>query len=407
MEPLSIFIGLTIGALVGWSLASSRARAAQDALQRENTELQKGLATAQATAQSGELSMVRDQEQHEKNLKQMKETFESLANQVLEKSQKGLLDAAGQRMKPLTDELEKLQKETKLIEEKRNKAYGSIKTELDALKGATLQLQQHSTALTTALRGSSKARGDFGEMALRNIVELAGMTQHCDFDEQAQTEDGRRPDLVIKMPGKGCIPVDAKFPLAAYQDAHATEDPKERAELLGRHARDMREHVRELKRRDYASQLPGEIDFTVMFLPGDHLLAAAFEVRPELQEEALSDRILIATPVTLVALLRTIGLYWRQHDLAVGAQDIQRAAEELHDRIKTFANHLKKTGNHLDSARKAYNDAIGSYEGRVLPAGRKLEGLNATRKDELPGISTVEGSIRALKSERGLEESAD
>jgi len=350
--------------------------------------------------------MNREREFYPEQRKEMKEQFESLAGKVLDKSQKGLLEAASEHMKPLTKELEKLQKETRLIEEKRDKAYGSIKTELDSLKQATVLLQEHSTALTTALRGSSKARGDFGEMALRNIVELAGMTQHCDFDEQARTEDGKRPDLIIKMPGKGCIPVDAKFPLAAYQDAHAAEDPKERGILLEKHARDMRDHVRELKRRDYASQLDGDIDFTVMFLPGDHLLAAAFEVKPELQEEALSDRILIATPVTLVALLRTIGLYWRQHDLALGAQDIQRAAEELHNRIKTFADHLVKIGKHLSAAQDTYNSAIGSYERRILPAGRKLEELNAT-KDALPEISTVERPVRTLMPELELEEPAD
>jgi DNA recombination protein RmuC len=406
MEPLSIFIGLAVGAILGWLIASNRAQAAQSSLKTQLMQSSTELAAERARSEERKDASEREKANFEAHLKEMKTTFKGLASASLEESNKSFLSLATERMKPLKDELEKLQKETKAMEEKRDKAYGSLGKELTSLKDATLLLQENSTTLTTALRGSSKARGDFGEMALKNIVELSGMTQHCDFETQSMTADGKKPDLTVKMPGEGLVPIDAKFPLAAYQDAFATEDPKARKSLLEQHAKDMRAHVRELKKRDYASQLEGEVDFTVMFLPGDHLLSAAFEINPGLQEEALGDRILIATPVTLVALLRTIGLYWRQHDLAMGARDIQEQAELLHSRIEVFANHLLKVGKHLGGAQGAYNDAIGSYEKRVLPAARKLEELNAT-KGELPELPEVETPVRALNAGFAFEDAPE
>ena len=184
-------------------------------------------------------------------------------------------------------------------------------------------------------------------MILRNIIEMAGMTKHCDFLEQVQTPDGGRPDIVVNLPGKGQIPIDAKFPFAAYHEAMETEDPAARESLLQQHATDLTRHIDELRRRDYATALGGQIDFTVLFLPGEHLLSAAFEQKPELLERALADRILIATPVTLVALLRTVGLYWKQHDLAEGAREIQEQASDLHKRIGIFVGHLANLGKNL------------------------------------------------------------
>jgi DNA recombination protein RmuC len=245
-----------------------------------------------------------------------------------------------------------------------------------------------------------------GEMILRNIVEVAGMTKHCDFFEQKQTAGGGKPDIVVKLPGGGRIPIDAKFPLAAFQDAIAAEDPKVRDAKLIQHADALKTHVDALKKRDYTADLDGEVDFTVLFLPGDHLLAAAYEHNPGLQEKALKDHILIATPVTLVALLRTVGLYWKQHDLAEGAREIQVQSEELHKRVTTFANHFAGIGKHLGQAQESYNKAVGSYESRVLPAGRQLETLNAT-KGELPEIAQIDKPMRAITAPLGFDDVED
>jgi DNA recombination protein RmuC len=183
--------------------------------------------------------------------------------------------------------------------------------------------------------------------------------------------------------------------MSAFLDAVAADDPKTREALYIKHAKELRQKVRDLKKADYAAQLEGKVDFTVMFLPGDDLLAAAFKYDPKLQEDALNSRVLIATPVTLVALLRTVGVYWKQHDLAQGAEEIQEWARELHKRVVTFVEHLAGIGKHLGQAQDSYNKTIGSYERRVRPAGQKLEQLNAVQ-GELPEVAEVEESVRQL-----------
>jgi len=389
MSIVILIIGLLVGAALGFLFAAYRYGGQ--------------LAAEQARREAREAAGDREKEIFQTHLAEMKNTFKGLASESLEASNKSFLGLATERMKPLEEKLKELQKETKAMETKRSEAYGSLKTELQSLRTSTVSLREQSTALATALRGSSQTRGVIGEMILRNIVEVAGMTKHCDFIEQKKTAGGGKPDIVVKLPGGGRIPIDAKFPLAAFQDAIDAEDSKVRDAKLVQHANDLKTHVDALKRRDYTADLDGEVDFTVLFLPGDHLLAAAYEYNPELQEKALSDHILIATPVTLVALLRTVGIYWKQHDLAEGAREIQVQAEKLHERVSIFATHLAGIGKHLGQAQESYNNAVGSYELRVLPAGRQLETLNAT-KGELPEISQVDKPVRTLTAGLAFEE---
>ena len=400
MDPfVFLLIGLAVGAALGAFFAANRGRG-------DLAEAQSALAAERARAEEKEAAGVREKEFIEKQLAEMKTTFKGLASESLESSNKSFLGLAKERMEPLVEKLKELQKETKAMETKRSEAYGSLKNELQSLRTSTVSLQEQSTALATALRGSSQTRGVIGEMILRNIVEVAGMTKHCDFFEQKQTAGGGKPDIVVKLPGGGRIPIDAKFPLAAFQDAIAAEDPKVRDAKLIQHADALKTHVDALKKRDYTADLDGEVDFTVLFLPGDHLLAAAYEHNPGLQEKALKDHILIATPVTLVALLRTVGLYWKQHDLAEGAREIQVQSEELHKRVTTFANHFAGIGKHLGQAQESYNKAVGSYESRVLPAGRQLETLNAT-KGELPEIAQIDKPMRAITAPLGFDDVED
>jgi len=391
MDPVTaLLLGLAAGFGLGAVVMSARAKAQAGDAQAE-------LAAERARAAEREASMGREQEWLERQTKEMKAEFQALAAKTLEASNKSFLDRASERMKPLKDELVKLSEQTQKMETARARAYGSLEKELESLRDSTATLHEQSSRLATALRGSSQARGRYGEMLLRNVIELAGMTEHCDFIEQKATADGKRPDVVVLMPGKGRIPIDAKCPMAAFQKALDADDPKERAAHFAQHAKDLGDRIRELKQADYASRLDGDVDFTVMFLPGDNLLAAAFQNAPDLQEKALKDKILIATPVTLIALLRTVGLYWRQHDLAEGAREIQGWAEELHKRVTVFAEHLAAVGKHLGQAQGAYNKAVGSYESRVLPAGRRLEELNATKAD-LPAIPPVEQPVREISS---------
>lgn len=400
MDPfVFLLIGLAVGAAFGFFLAAHRGRG-------DLAEVEAALAAERARAEEKEAAGAREKELFERQLAEMKTTFKGLASESLESSNKSFLGLATERMKPLLEKLDKLEKETKAMETARSKAYGSLEAELKSLSLSTASLQEQSTALNTALRGSSQTRGVIGEMILRNIVEVGGMTKHCDFFEQKQTAGGGRPDIVVKLPGGGRIPIDAKFPLAAFQDAISAEDPKVRDAKFTQHAADLKKHVDTLKKRDYTADLDGEVDFTVLFLPGDHLLAAAYEHNPGLQEKALADRILIATPVTLVALLRTVGLYWKQRDLAEGAREIQVQAEELHKRVATFVGHFSGIGKYLGQAQESYNSALGSYERMVLPAGKRLEELNAT-KGALPEPMLIDKPVRTITATLDLQDVED
>jgi DNA recombination protein RmuC len=236
-------------------------------------------------------------------------------------------------------------------------------------------------------------------MQLQNIAELAGMTKHCDFDTQVVLEGGGRPDMVVFLPGAdGRIPVDAKVPMDAYMRAAEATDPAVRAEALLAHAAALRKHVLELGKRDYATALGARVDFTVLFVPGEPILAAAFEAMPDLQAEAMDKRVLIVTPVTLVALLRTLSLYWRQQSVAEDAHRIFGEATEFHRRVTTFMDHFHGLGRALDSALDKYNKAVGSYERKVLPQGRRLEELAppATEEGRLPELVVIEEHARSI-----------
>jgi DNA recombination protein RmuC len=231
------------------------------------------------------------------------------------------------------------------------------------------------------------------------VAELSGMTAHCDFDLQVVLDDRTRPDMVVNLPGgDGRIPVDSKAPMDAYMRAMEAEQPEARAAALAEHAAALRTHIRALARRDYAATLGTRVDFTVLFVPGEPILAAAFEAEPGLQVEAMESRILIATPVTLLALLRTVGLYWRQADLADNAQHIADTAREYHDRLQTFMRHMAGLGKAIDSTVTLWNKAVGSYDRSVLPQGRRLEELQppASADKALPELPVIEDAPREL-----------
>jgi len=364
-----------------------------------------------------------EQRAFESSLKAMEDRFKSLAAGILEQNsetfRKEFLELANQNFEvsqqkaskelekrktdiekvlgPMKETLGRLEVNHKEMEKKRAGAYGDLKAHLESLKQETKALRDQSVSLSTALRGSSQARGRWGQMSLRNIVESAGMLEHCDFEEEEtlQGQEGvGRADMVVRVPGGGGIPIDAKVPLAAYLDALDASDPRERKRLLDQHAKDVMVHVRELTRRDYSSQIPEGVDFTVMFLPSEPVLAAAFEQNPDLQELAYSRRVLITTPVTLLALLRTVGIYWQQQSIAENAEEIFQQSKVLYERIAKFGSDLSKMGRGLSTALGAYNDAVGSFDTRVVPAGKKLESMKVAvgSKRSIESLMELEGS---------------
>jgi len=240
-------------------------------------------------------------------------------------------------------------------------------------------------------------------MTLKRLAELAGMVEHCDFDQQRSvtTDSGKqRPDMVVRMPGGREIIVDAKAPMDAYLGAVEAQDDTTRAGEIQRHARNVRDRVRELSSKGYWQQFPQSPDFVVLFIPGDQFLsAAALEVDARLLEDAMADKVVLATPSSLVALLRAIAYGWRQEALAQNAELIRTVGEELYERLSTFADHLGKLGSHLTRSVESYNKAVGSFDGRVLPGARKFREMGIQRKKDLPEPEPVERLPRTVQGE--------
>jgi DNA recombination protein RmuC len=357
MDALFPMIGVVVGALGMWLVMRGKAV---------------DVAAAAANAVSATENATADKLKLEIN-----NSFKAMAADALNANSKQFSDKTELQLQPLKEQLDKLAKETRTLEETRQQSRGQLSEQLNKLQLATTSLQMKSESLSTALRGSSQARGQWGETVLERILELAGMTKDIHFTVQRSVGDGLRPDFQILLPGGDVIPVDSKVPMAAYLDAQKEEDTTVRAQLLKQHTADVMKHVKGLAKKDYAKNVAGEIDFTVMFLPGDHLLSATFEHDQHLQEKAMEARVLIATPVTMMALLRTVDLYWQQEKIAKNAIEIADTAKEYHERMKVFTEHMNKVGKGLKSSVDSYNKAIGSYNKNVLPQGRRVEQLSA------------------------------
>ena len=382
-------------------------------------ELDRRLATALSQLENAKTQVIEQQKFIESSRRDLENAFKALASAALEGNAKQFLELAEQRfgkseataraelekrkqaidemLAPLRETLGKLADRTGQIEVAREGAYKALREQVEGLMSLTSSLQDKTTTLATALRGS-QVRGRWGEIALRNVAELAGMTEHCDFEEQETLEDGGRPDMTVRLPGGRLIAVDAKAPLTAYLEATEATDEAAREKALDRHVAALRQHIRTLSSREYATGLRGDVDMVVLFLPGDPFLAAAFARAPDLQIEALRSKVLVATPTTLVALLRTIAIYWQQRSMAENAEKIAEVARELYDRAALFGEHLGKVGRGLSTAVDAYNDAVGSFERRLVPMGGKLEDLKvadgAKRRIEGAAGMVEEGPVR-------------
>lgn len=358
----------------------------------------------------------------------LKDAFEALAGRALEQSTRTFLDLAQETfgkaraesqseleekrrqleglLQPLSEQLRRSEEQVRELERARHTAYGELAERLSALSGAQAEIVQATQKLATALR-RPEVRGSWGELQLRRAVELAGLVEHVDFVSQATLQTGeqmRRPDLVIQLPGGGTIAVDAKAPLDAYLQAVEAETEEARREALGRHAGQVREKLREVASRGYANALATSPDLVVLFLPLEAMFAAALEREPRLLEEGFQQGVLLATPVTLVALLKTVAHAWRQEALAQNAREIAAAGRELHQRLARFAEHLSQVGRSLSRSVEAYNQAVGSFESRLLPQARRLESLEAGNGRELASPAPAAARPRTLSAENPNEE---
>jgi len=323
--------------------------------------------------------------------------FQSEAKGDLEARQKAVADL----VTPVRESLEKVDAQIQQMEVARGEAYGDLKAQVQSLITTQKELQSETGNLVRALR-TPNVRGRWGEIQLRRVVEIAGMLPYCDFAEQETitTDAGRfRPDLVVKLPGGKRVVVDAKTPLQAFLEAFETTDEETRQTCLANHARQVREHINTLAGKKYWEQFETTPEFVVMFLPGETFFSAALEQDTGLIEHGVLNRVIPASPTTLIALLKAINYGWNQEKLARNAQQISDLGKELHDRLRKLAGHITGVGANLDRAVEAYNQAVGSLEGRVLVSARKFAELGASVAEDIPELAPIETTTRALSFE--------
>ncbi|RLA34463.1 MAG: DNA recombination protein RmuC [Gammaproteobacteria bacterium] len=405
----ALLAGLLLGALISWLVSRSKQRHLQEYIKLLETSV-KDQDTLQMERDSA-FEVARSKlatefsEMANQSLKANSETFLRLAEQNLGAQQERAKRELGNReqavenlVKPIRDALQQSQKQISDLEKSRSEAYGGIKSQLEAMQISQQSLTQETQNLVKALR-RPEVRGRWGEITLRRLVELAGMVEHCDFQEQVHTtSDDKiiRPDMIVRMPDQRELVVDVKTPLDAYlQAVEATDDAQVKLGLE-RHARNVREHIRKLASKTYWEQFSNSPEFVILFIPGDQFLSAALGEDPDLIEYALANQIILATPTSFVALLKAVAYGWRQLALAGNAEEIRKLAEDLYGRLTTFVGHMNKVGKQLASSVDNYNRAVGSLERKVLPGARKFVELGIRPKKDLEQLEPLESLPRTM-----------
>lgn len=406
---------LLLGAVTAAFVIMQRGQRQIARLQQENAGLQATL-DGERKAHAERLAAYQESRQQFENI------FAALSNEALKNSSESFLKLAqenfkqlhlqsqhelGQKeksfenlVKPIRETLDKAEREIHRIEVERKESQGALAKHLENLMQAHAALQGETRNLVNALR-RPEVRGQWGEITLKRLAELAGMVEHCDFFEQETTrgeEGSLRPDMIIRLPGGREIVVDVKTPLDAYLSAVEAKDDEGRQRHLAHHARKVRERVRELAGKAYWSQFSKAPDFVVLFIPGDQFLGAALDVDRELLEYSLQQRVILATPTSFIALLRAVAYGWRQEALAENAEHIRTLGEELYGRLQTFTEHLAKLGRSLDSSVSHYNKAVGSFDSRILPSARKFTEMGISARQEIEPPEQIEKGAREIQS---------
>jgi len=458
-----ILLGVIIGGISAWFISSSREQkryaeqkaTIQSSHSNQITELEKRASRAEATVEElrqqvqqrdVEITQIRNELDIEKQSKiealtkldasqesfeeqkalieamkaEMTDTFNALSSAALKSSSEDFLRLASEHLgkvvadtkgklgehqaamdgmlKPLHETLKRYEEQIRLIEESRHKAYGSLEEQLRSLASTHENLQRETSNLVSALR-RPQVRGRWGEMQLRRVAELSGMSTHCDFTEQQSldTEKGRiRPDMIVHLPMEREIVVDSKVSLEAYLDAISSSTEDERKSKMEKHAQQVRAHMNKLASKEYWSQFAQSPEFVILFIPGESFLSSALDVDNTLIEDGIQRRVIIATPTTFIALLRAIAYGWRQEQITKNAQEISELGRQLYERMNILVQHFDSIGSNLEKAIGAYNKAVGSMESRILPSVRRFKELGVTGADEIPIIEQIDQKPRNL-----------
>jgi DNA recombination protein RmuC len=392
MTGIALLIGLALGAALAWVLARTRVARTEVALARLEVTLEE-----ERKAAAEKLAVL------EQAKEELATTFKALSSEALHSTLERLQASARDHderqhkaiellVAPMKESLQRFDGEIKGLERARSQAYGALITQVRSLGESQERLRLETRNLVTALRAPA-VRGRWGELQLRRVVEMAGMLAHCDFVEQHTTtvdERRLRPDLIVKLPGGKNVVVDAKVPLDAYLRALEATEEAERSARLSDHARQIRQHIQKLSVKSYWEQFQPSPEFVVLFIPGEAFYSAALEHDPALIEEAIGERVLVATPTTLIALLKAVAAGWQQETVAQSAHTVSELGREVYGRLSTLGEHLVRLGRKLDGAVNDYNQTIGSLERRVLPAARRLADHGAGGPDELPAPEQVD-----------------
>lgn len=408
---LVAFAALAVGGIVGALIASLRARARSEGLHVELAVLKAQVKGEEQMERERQAALERSMEKLKSqfdtlagsSLRTNSELFLQLAREHLTQHQQHAVSALTEREKaiesmltPIREALGKTEQQIQRIEKDRAETFGSLKSSLESVALGQQALQKETRTLVNALR-RPEVRGQWGEMTLRRLAELAGMVEHCDFKEQVhvRVEDGNlRPDMIVHMPDGRDLVVDVKTPLDAYLEAVDAATDELRAVAMRRHANAISERVKQLGAKSYWAQFERSPDFVILFIPGDQFLSAALAEQPNLLEDAIRQDVIIATPSSFVALLKAVAYGWRQMSLAQNAETIRTLAEELYKRLAVFTTHLGKLGRNLSSSVDHYNAAIGSLERQVLPGARKFTELGVRPDRELETLEPIDKLTR-------------
>lgn len=400
-----VFCGLLLLLSIALGIAWLRARHSRHALELQHATLTAQLEAklgAQDTAHADKLAAL------EQQAEQLKISFQALSAEALRHNNDDFMRIAKQQfeqlktestaslhtreqaianlVKPISEALHKTGEEIQRMERERRQAFGSITEQLAHVSNAQQSLQSETRNLVTALR-RPEVRGRWGEMTLKRLVEIAGLVEHCDFVQQSSSADNKlRPDMLVQLPGGRQLVIDAKTPLDAYFEILETKDEASRNQAIARHSKVIRDHIKKLSSKDYWASFDGSLDFVVMFIPGEQFLAQALDADQSLLEDAMTQKIILATPTNLIALLRTVAYGWRQESLAENAEKIRDSAEELYARMAKFSEHFAAHGRSLKSSIDHYNKAVGSFERQILPSMNRFRemGIEAKKDPAIP-----------------------